>query len=132
MLGGSKATMADRQFLGNQPPVMSSPKLGQATVKVTRTSQPFCNRIDVVSLPVVSFMREISIIDRGRGPQLSTNRITVQDLVPYLKRHCSHEEIRQVMPVLTAEEIAIVEQYIREHFEEVMEQDRRIEQRTAE
>ena len=27
--------------------------------------------------------RDIQIIDRGRGLQLSTSRVTVQDLVPY-------------------------------------------------
>ncbi len=32
----------------------------------------------------------ISIIDRGRGPQLSTSGITVQDLVPYLQLGCTH------------------------------------------
>jgi hypothetical protein len=35
----------------------------------------------------------IEIVDRGRGPQLSTSRVTVQDLVPYFQDACSHEEI---------------------------------------
>ncbi len=30
--------------------------------------------------------KTIEIVDRGRGPQLSTSRITVQDLVPYFQR----------------------------------------------
>jgi hypothetical protein len=76
-------------------------------------------------------MAEIQIIDRGRGPQLSTSRITVQDLVPYIQQQCTHEEIRRIMPVLTTEEIAIVERYVAEHREEVMEQDRRIRERAA-
>ena len=57
----------------------------------------------------------ISIVDRGRGVQLSTNRITVLDLVPYFKRGCSYEEIRRWMPSLSDEEIAVVERYYREH-----------------
>lgn len=28
---------------------------------------------------------DVTIIDDGRGPQLSTSRITVQDVVPYLR-----------------------------------------------
>lgn len=73
----------------------------------------------------------IDIVDRGRGPQLSTGRITVQDLVPYFQRGCTYEEIREVVPVLTVEEIAAVERYIRDHHDEVMEQDRRIRERAA-
>lgn len=75
---------------------------------------------------------EISIIDRGRGPQLSTNRITVQDLVPYFQRHCSHAEIRQIMPVLTDGEIDVVKDYYLRHHEQLQEEDRQIRQRTDE
>ena len=73
----------------------------------------------------------IEIIDRGRGPQLSTSRITVQDLVPYILRQCSHEQIITVMPVLTVAEIEVVERYVRDHHQEVMDQDRHIRQRSA-
>ena len=54
----------------------------------------------------------IQIVDRGRGPQLSTSRITVQDLVPYLQQKYTHEQIREIMPVLTVEEIQAVERYV--------------------
>src|SRR5262245_27473783 len=74
---------------------------------------------------------EIRIVDRGRGPQLSTSRLTVQDLVPYLQQEYPHERILQIMPVLTAEEIQVVEQYVRENYEAVMEQDRLIRERAA-
>lgn len=74
---------------------------------------------------------EIAIIDRGRGPQLSTSRITVQDLVPYLQSNCSYDEIRQVMPILSEAEFQIVERYVEEHREEVMAEDRRIRERNA-
>ncbi len=76
-------------------------------------------------------MNEPNIVDRGRGPQLSTSRITVQDLLPYLQQGYSHEQIRTIMPVLTVEDIVVVEQYIRDHLDEVMEQDRRIRERAA-
>src|SRR6266571_646659 len=74
---------------------------------------------------------EITIVDRGRGPQLSTCRITVQDLVPYLQRNCSVEQIIEIMPSLSRHEIAVVEKYVSDHYEEVMEQDRRIRERNA-
>jgi uncharacterized protein (DUF433 family) len=73
----------------------------------------------------------IQIIDRGRGPQLSTSRITVQDLVPYLQRSFSHEQIREIMPVLTVPEIQAVERYVADNYDAVMEQDRRIRERNA-
>jgi uncharacterized protein (DUF433 family) len=73
----------------------------------------------------------IQIVDRGRGPQLSTSRITVQDLVPYLQQNYSYEQILQIMPVLTVPEIQVVERYIQDNHDGVMEQDRRIRERNA-
>jgi uncharacterized protein (DUF433 family) len=75
--------------------------------------------------------KTIEIVDRGRGPQLSTSRITVQDLVPYFQRQCTHEQIMEIMPVLTKEEIQLVERYIDQNRETVVEQDRRIRERNA-
>ena len=57
----------------------------------------------------------ITIVDRGRGLQLSTSRITVQDLVPYFQDNCADDEIIRWIPVLTAEEIAVVRQYYLDH-----------------
>jgi uncharacterized protein (DUF433 family) len=73
----------------------------------------------------------IEIIDRGRGPQLSTSRITVQDLVPYLQQHFTHEQIQEIMPSLSVAEIEAVERYVRDNYQAVMEQDRRICERAA-
>jgi uncharacterized protein (DUF433 family) len=75
--------------------------------------------------------KSISIVDHGRGPQLSTTRITVQDLVPYIRQNYSHEQILGIVPVLTREEIHVVEQYIQDNYDAVMEQDRRIRERAA-
>jgi uncharacterized protein (DUF433 family) len=74
---------------------------------------------------------EVQIIDCGRGPQLSTSRITVQDLVPYLQQKFTHEQILEIMPVLTIEEIQAVERYVQDHYEAVMAQDHRIRERAA-
>jgi uncharacterized protein (DUF433 family) len=70
---------------------------------------------------------EAKLVDRGRGLQLSNNRITVADLVPYFRRGCSYEEIRHAMPSLTPTEIALVEAYYREHKDELDERDLRID-----
>ena len=73
----------------------------------------------------------IGIVDRGRGPQLSSCRITVQDLVPYLKQNYTAKQIQEIMPVLTEEEIRVVEKFVRENIVAVMEQDQRIRERSA-
>ena len=74
---------------------------------------------------------EITIVNRGRGMQLSTSRITVQDLVPYFQSGSSYAEIMEAMPTLSVAEIQVVERYIDEHREEVMEIDRQIRERNA-
>ena len=71
----------------------------------------------------------VQIVDRGRGPQLATSRITVQDVVPYLQRHCSYPQIQEVMPSLSVEEIQVIERYVQDNYAAVMEQDRRIRER---
>ena len=74
---------------------------------------------------------KIELVNRGRGLQLSTIRLTVQDLVPYFQEGCSYEEILRWIPDLTIEEIKVVETYYREHQAELDEQDRRIRERSA-
>ena len=49
--------------------------------------------------------KEITLVDHGRGLQLSTSRITVHDLVPYFQNGCSDDEIIRWIPSLTHEEI---------------------------
>jgi uncharacterized protein (DUF433 family) len=74
----------------------------------------------------------IEIVDRGRGPQLSTSRITVQDMVPYFQEGCSCDEIMRWIPTITPEEIAVVEVYYREHQAVLDEEDQRIRAYVAE
>jgi uncharacterized protein (DUF433 family) len=75
---------------------------------------------------------DLQIVDRGRGLQLSTSRITVQDLVPYFQKGCSYSEISRWIPSLSCEEVAVVERYYREHQQELDEEDRRIRAYVAE
>ena len=76
--------------------------------------------------------KEITLVDRGRGLQLSTSRITVHDLVPYFQDGCSYDEIIRWIPSLTHEEIAIVERYYRQHKDELDEYERRVQAYRAE
>jgi len=68
----------------------------------------------------------IQIVDHGRGAQLSTGRITVQDLLPYYRDSASNEEIRRWIPALTDDEIAVLKDYIRDHYEEVLQTEKTI------
>jgi len=76
--------------------------------------------------------KEIALVDRGRGLQLSTSRITVHDLVPYFQDGCSHDEIIRWVPSLTNEEIKIVECYYRQHKDELDEYEGRLRAYRAE
>ena len=76
-------------------------------------------------------VQTIEIVDRGRGRQLSTSRVTVMDLVPYFQEGCSYDEIVRWIPTLSHEEIAVVEHYYRQHKDEVDEKDRQIRERSA-
>ena len=73
--------------------------------------------------------KSIEIVDRGRGLQLSTSRVTVQDLVPYFQEGCTYDEIVRWIPTLSHEEIAVVDQFYQKHKNELDEQDRVIRER---
>ena len=71
---------------------------------------------------------EVTLVDKGRGLQLSTSRITVMDLIQYFKHDWSYDQILQIIPALTREEIAVVEVHYRQHKEELDEKDRQVEE----
>jgi uncharacterized protein (DUF433 family) len=70
----------------------------------------------------------IEIVDRGRGPQLSTTRITVLDIFYWLHRGYDWEHIQRTMPSLTRAEFDVVMEYVNQHREELVEKDRRAEE----
>ena len=70
----------------------------------------------------------IQIIDRGRGPQLSTSRLTVLDVFYYLHRGYDFDFIHQAMPSLTREEFDVVVDYVNAHHAEMVERDSRAEE----
>jgi uncharacterized protein (DUF433 family) len=72
----------------------------------------------------------IKIIDRGRGPELATIRITVFDVLPYLQKGYHPTYIASVFGISTPEVEALA-RYIEEHRAEVMATNERILARIA-
>ena len=71
----------------------------------------------------------IEIVDRGRGPQLSTTRITVADVFYWHHRGHSWEEIRgEILPMLSRDELDVVIEYINGHRDKLAEEDRAFEE----
>src|SRR5215469_10937059 len=70
----------------------------------------------------------VQIIDCGRGPQLSTTRITVLDVFYYLHRGYDFAAIHRIMPTLTRAEYDVVGKYVSEHYQELVEADRRADE----
>jgi uncharacterized protein (DUF433 family) len=75
---------------------------------------------------------EITIVDHGRGPQLSTCRITVLDLVRYFQSGNAREEIIRWIPTLSHEEITVAERFYWAHQQEFDEKDRQARARREE
>src|SRR5437588_4461580 len=70
----------------------------------------------------------VQIVERGRGPQLATSRITVLDVFYYLHRGYDFDFIHQAMPSWTRSQFDDVVQYVKEHHSELVEKDLRIEE----
>src|SRR5438128_1803693 len=69
------------------------------------------------------------IVDIGRGPQVEGHRITVMDVFYYLHRGYDFDFIHRAMPSLTREEYDAVVAYVKDHHDELVEKDRRVEER---
>ncbi len=70
----------------------------------------------------------IEIIDRGRGPQLSTSRITVMDVFYWYHRGQSWDQILEMIPALSREELDAIIAYVNQHHDELAERDRRVDE----
>jgi len=73
--------------------------------------------------------KTVRIVDLGRGPQIEGHRLTVMDVFYYLHRGHDFEFIRRALPSLTREEFDAVAEYVDEHRDELVEKDRRVEER---
>src|SRR5438309_6811331 len=72
--------------------------------------------------------KTVRIIDVGRGPQIEGHRLTVMDVFYYLHRGYDFDFIRRAMPSLSREQFDAVVDYVNEHREELVEQDRRVDE----
>jgi hypothetical protein len=67
--------------------------------------------------------------DRGRGPELRSCRITVNDLFPYFEsREFTDARLLELFPITQAE-LDALRDYIAEHREEVVEVNCRVDER---
>src|ERR1700746_1700325 len=71
----------------------------------------------------------VRIVDLGRGPQIEGHRLTVMDVFYYLHRGHDFDYIHRAMPSLTREHFDVVVQYVNEHYVELAEKDRRVDER---
>jgi uncharacterized protein (DUF433 family) len=70
----------------------------------------------------------VRIVDIGRGPQIEGHRLTVMDVFYYLHRGYDFEFIHRAMPTLTREQFDGVVEYVNEHREELIEEDKRVDE----
>jgi len=70
----------------------------------------------------------VQIVDYGRGPQIADHRLTVMDVFYYLHRGYDFDFIHRAMPSLTRRQFDAVVQYVNQHHDELVEEDRRVEE----
>ena len=73
--------------------------------------------------------KTVEIVDVGRGPQIAGHRLTVMDVFYYLHRGHDFDLIHRAMPSLTREQFDAVVEYVNDHRSELVENDRRVEDR---
>ncbi len=71
----------------------------------------------------------VRIVDIGRGPQIEGHRLTVLDVFYYLQRGHDFDFIHRAMPSLTRDQFDAVVEYVKEHHDELVEEDRYVEER---
>ncbi len=71
----------------------------------------------------------VQIVDIGRGPQIEGHRLTVMDVFYYLHRGHDFDFIHRAMPTLTREQFDAVVEYVKAHHDELVDADRRVEER---
>jgi uncharacterized protein (DUF433 family) len=72
------------------------------------------------------------IEETPRGPSIAGTRITVYSVMDYIKNNRSKEYILEMMPLITAEQLEAVYEYIEQHREAVEKEYAEILRRSAE
>lgn len=72
------------------------------------------------------------IEETPRGPSIAGTRITVYSIMDYIKNNRSKEYILEMMPLITAEQLDAVYEYIEQHREAVEAEYEQILRRSAE
>jgi uncharacterized protein (DUF433 family) len=75
-------------------------------------------------------MQPPQILDRGRGPELAGTRITVFDVIPYLRLGWCEASIA-ILFSLSTDQVRTLVEYIEQHKDEVMTENAKIEARIA-
>jgi uncharacterized protein (DUF433 family) len=73
--------------------------------------------------------KAVRIVDLGRGPQIEDHRLTVMDVFYYLHRGHDFDFIHRAMPSLSREQFDAVVDYVNQHHDELVDKDRRVEER---
>src|SRR5436853_2252709 len=71
----------------------------------------------------------VRIVEIGRGAQIEGHRLTVMDVFYYLHRGYDFDFIHRAMPSLTRGQFDAVVVYVNEHHDELVEEDRYVEER---
>jgi uncharacterized protein (DUF433 family) len=71
----------------------------------------------------------VRIVDIGRGPQIEGHRLTVMDVFYYLHRGHDFDFIHRALPSLTREQFDTVVDYVNGHHDELVDEDRLVEER---
>ena len=72
------------------------------------------------------------IEETPRGPSIAGTRITIYSVMDYIKNNRSREYILEMLPMITAEQLDAVYEYIEQHREEVERDYARILRRSEE
>lgn len=111
-----KAWFSDERLPENQHPIRRSFRL---ECDFSCSALPKGNRMGT---------NAVHIVDVGRGPQIEGHRLTVMDVFYYLHRGYDFDFIHRAMPSLTREQFDAVVDFVQDHHDELVDEDRRVEE----
>jgi uncharacterized protein (DUF433 family) len=91
-------------------------------------SRPYPLKYSIANQGAFMTTNTVRIVDVGRGPQIEGHRLTVMDVFYYLHRGHDFDFIHRAMPSLTREQFDAVVEYVKDHHDELAEQDRLVDE----